>query len=209
MDISVEVTSIDTRYQHCRLSHGPSEKKLLCSIMENGIREPLIGVIHDERHILLDGFKRYRCAKKLGIYQITFRSIGEDEADAIIALLRLANARSLTFIEQARLIDELRSVHKISVAEIASRLERSSAWVSVRQGLTAELTPLIGEKIMSGGFSMYAYLSSIRPITRVNKIQPSEIDEFVRATADKGLSVREIDLLARSYFVSFPQTQRA
>ena len=200
MDISVEITSIDTRYQHCRLCHGLSEKRMLCSILENGILEPLMGVVQEGRYVLLDGFKRYRCAKKAGIHQVVFRPIGQDEPEAIIALLRLANARSLTFIEQACLIDELRGSLKMSVAEIARRLERSSAWVSVRQGLTTELTALVSEKIMNGSFPMYAYLSSIRPITRINKTQPAEIDEFVRATADKNLSVRDIDILARSYF---------
>ncbi len=150
--------------------------------------------------MLLDGFKRLRCAKKLGINQVAFRSLGSDEATAIIALMRLANARSLNFVEQACLIDELRRVHKLTVGEIARRLEKSTAWVSVRLGLTAELTPLIAEKIMSGAFPMHAYLATIRPITRVNKVQVPEIEAFVRATAGKGLSVRELDVLARGYF---------
>jgi ParB/RepB/Spo0J family partition protein len=200
VDITVEISSIDTSYQHCRLRHGPSEKRMLCSIMENGIQEPLIGVVQKERNILLDGFKRYRCAKKAGIDYVVFRSIGSDEAEAIVALLRLANAKSLSFFEQARLIDELRESHKLSVSEIARRLERSSAWVSVRQGLTSELTPFIFDKIMGGDFPMYAYLSSVRPIMRINSIKPTEIEDFVRATSNKGLTVRDIDILAKSYF---------
>ena len=200
MDISVEISSIDLRYQHCRLSHGGSEQRLLSSLAEEGIREALLGVLGDGRPVLLDGFKRLRCARKLKINQVPFRSLGTDEAAAIIALMRLANARSLSFVEQAYLIDELRRVHKLTGAEIARRLERSTAWVSVRQGLVTELTPLIGEKIMSGAFPMHAYLQSVRPVTRVNKIQVSEVEDFVRATAGKGLSVRDLDILAKGYF---------
>jgi hypothetical protein len=200
MDVSVEVISIDTRYENCRWKNGPSEKRMLISIMEAGIRDPLLGVVKNNCYILLDGFKRYRCAKKANIGYVMFRPIGEDEAEAILSLLRLANASSLCFLEQARLIDELRTVHKLSVAEIARRLERSSAWVSVRQGMIAELTPLITEKLMNGNFPMHAYLASVRPITRVNKTQPEEIEEFIRATSNKSLSVREIDILAKGYF---------
>lgn len=156
--------------------------------------------MQSEQVILLDGFKRLRCAKKLGIGHVPFRSLADDEAMAIIALMRLSNAKSLSFIEQAHLLDELRRVHKLSVAEIARRLERSPAWVSVRLGLTTELTPLVSEKIMSGAFPMHAYLASVRPVTRVNKIQPSEIEDFVKATSDKGLSVRELDILTKGYF---------
>ena len=200
MDISVEISSIDQRYRHCRLSHGPSEQRLLCSVAAEGIREPLLGLLQGEAPVLLDGFKRLRCARKLGINQVPFRSLGGDEATAIITLMRLANARSLNFVEQACLIDELRRVHRLTGAEIARRLEKSTAWVSVRLGLTAELTPLIAEKIMSGAFPMHAYLATIRPITRVNKVQVPEIEAFVRATSGKGLSVRDLDVLARGYF---------
>lgn len=200
MDFSVEISAIDQRYRHCRLSHGPSEQRLLCSLAEQGIRDPLLGVMRTGTPVLLDGFKRLRCASKLGINQVPFRSLADDEAMAIIALMRLANARSLNFVEQACLIDELRRVHQLTGAEIARRLERSTAWVSVRLGLTAEMTPFIAEKIMSGAFPMHAYLATIRPITRVNKVQAAEVEDFVRATSGKGLSVRELDILAKGYF---------
>lgn len=200
MDISVEISGIDLRYRHCRLSHGPSEQRLLCSLAEEGVREALLGVLRDGRPVLLDGFKRLRCAQKLGINQVPFRSLGGDDVAAIIALMRLANARSLSFVEQAYLIDELRRVHKLTIAEIARRLEKSPPWVSARLGLTTELTPLIGEKIMSGAFPMHAYLASVRPLTRVSKIQVPEVEDFVRATAGKGLSVRDLDVLAKGYF---------
>lgn len=200
MDISVEISGIDLRYQHCRLSHGPNEQRLLASILEQGIHEPLLGAVKGGVPVLLDGFKRLRCAKKLKINQVPFRRLADDEAAAIIALMRLANARSLSFVEQAYLIDELRRVHKLTIAEIARRLERSPPWVSARLGLTTELTPLIGAKIMSGAFPMHAYLASIRPLTRVSKVQVTEVEDFVRATAGKGLSVRDLDILAKGYF---------
>ena len=200
MDFSVEFTDVDQRYRHCRLSHGPSERRLLCSVAEEGIRDPLLGFMRDGSAVLLDGFKRLRCAKKLGINQVPFRSLGADEAVAIIALMRLTDVKRLNFIEQAYLIDELRRVHRLTVAEISRRLEKSTGWVSSRCGLTAELTPLISGKLMSGAFPIYAYLTSVRPFMRMNKVQLPEIEKFLQATSSKGLSVRDLDMLARGYF---------
>ena len=110
-----------------------SAKRRRVSILEHGIREPLQGVDSREVRILLNGFKRYRCARKLGIEVVPYESLGDDEAFGIIQLIRIANARSLGMLEQARLIDELRSAHKMAVAEIATLLERSPSWVSISE----------------------------------------------------------------------------
>jgi len=83
----------------------------------------------------LNGFKRWRCARKLGIGAVPYVSLGGDEAAGIIALLRISNARALNFLEQAAFLDELKSAHGLSLAQIAAELSRSKAWVSVRLGL--------------------------------------------------------------------------
>ena len=67
MTEQVEISSLDLRYENCRLKAAGSEKTLLVSILQNGIRDPLQGVDRDGNRILLDGFKRRRCAGKLGI----------------------------------------------------------------------------------------------------------------------------------------------
>ena len=122
----VEISSFDLRYEHCRLKSKVTERSLLSSILDHGIRDPLRGVeTKDGCRILLDGFKRYRCAKKLSIGIVPYHCLGEDEAFGIITLLRIANAKSLSILEQARLIDELNTIHKMSVSQIVpSKCER-------------------------------------------------------------------------------------
>jgi len=61
----VEISSLDLRYEDCRLKSSKTEKELLTSILERGIRDPLQGVDVKGKRILLDGFKRYRCAIRL------------------------------------------------------------------------------------------------------------------------------------------------
>jgi hypothetical protein len=196
----VEISSIDLRYEHCRMRHAGGERRLLAQIAEGGIREPLLGMANSGRHVLLDGFKRWRCAQRLGIPSVPFRSLGADEAMAIIVLMRRANALSLTIVEQACLIDELRKIHALSVADIAKRLERSPAWVSVRCGVLDEMPPTVREQVMRGDFPIYSYMYHVRQFMRISKAEPAEAAAFVAATGGKGLSQREIGALAGAYF---------
>jgi hypothetical protein len=61
----VELTTLDGRYESYRLRQHAQEARLLVSIAERGIAEPLEGVDEGERHVLLNGFKRWRCARTL------------------------------------------------------------------------------------------------------------------------------------------------
>jgi hypothetical protein len=196
----IEISSLDLRYESYRLKSRATEKALLASIAENGIRDPLQGVDDNDARILLDGFKRYRCAKHLGIAIVPYHSLGSDQPLAIITLLRLSNARSLSILEQAKLIDELKTVHHMSTGEIGGLLERSPSWVSVRTGILQEMSELVMEKIFAGEFPPYAYMYTLRQFMRINKVTSQEIEEFVGAVSGKKLSIRDIDLLAHGYF---------
>ena len=197
----VEISSFDLRYEHCRLKSNVTERALLSSILDHGIRDPLRGVeTKDGCRILLDGFKRYRCAKKLSIGIVPYHCLGEDEAFGIITLLRIANAKSLSILEQARLIDELNTIHKMSVSQIAGLLEKSKGWVGMRVGIIGQMSPAIMDKVFSGQFPVYSYMYTIRSFIRMNGISKQDVDEFVRSVAGKGLSIRDIEILANGYF---------
>lgn len=197
----VEISSFDLRYEHCRLKSNVTERALLSSILDHGIRDPLRGVeTKDGCRILLDGFKRYRCAKKLSIGIVPYHCLGEDEAFGIITLLRIANAKSLSILEQARLIDELNTIHKMSVSQIAGLLEKSKGWVSMRVGIIGQMSSAIMDKVFSGQFPVYSYMYTIRSFIRMNSISKQDVDDFVKSVAGKGLSVRDIETLANGYF---------
>jgi len=196
----VEISSFDLRYESYRMKSQGAEKALLGSILENGIRDPLQGVDKDEDRILLDGFKRYRCAKHLGIGIVPYCSLAGDEAFGIIELLRISNSKSLSILEQARLIDELMSVHNMSNWEIAQALERSKSWVSVRSGIIGEMSEFVRDKIFNGLFPVYSYMYTLRQFIRINCATKQDVDEFVKLTAGKHLSIRELELLAHGYF---------
>ena len=197
----VEISSFDLRYERCRLKSEVTEKALLSSILDHGIRDPLRGVeTKGGCRILLDGFKRYRCAKKLSIGIVPYHCLGEDEAFGIITLLRIANAKSLNIVEQSRLIDELRTIHKMSISQIAGLLEKSKGWVGMRVGIIGQMSPAIMDKVFSGQFPVYSYMYTIRSFIRMNAVSKQDVDVFVKSVAGKGLSIRDIEILANGYF---------
>jgi predicted transcriptional regulator len=195
-----ELSTFDLRYESYRMKNPALEARLLASILERGIEEPLEGVEVGEGRILLNGFKRYRCARKLGLGQVPYLSLGGDEATGIVAMIRTSNHRTLSILEQARFLSDLRDLHHMTVAAIAETLSRSKAWVSMRLGLLGEMSEGVRERIFSGAFPVYSYMYTLRPFMRMNRLGKQEVDQFVEAVSGKKLSVREVEQLAQGYF---------
>lgn len=197
----VELGSIDVCYQQYRMRSAMAEGALLLSIVKHGIRDPVYGIEESAGLVLLDGFKRYRCARKLGIGMMQYEQLSKDKAEGILEFIRQSTIRKgLSILEQAVLIDELQRQYGMSITQIAGYIEKSKAWVSVRSGVLKEISERVLEKIFSGEFSAYAYLYTIRPFMRVNKLSRHDVEEFVDCVSGKHLSVREIEMLARGYF---------
>ena len=204
----VEIKEICTKFESFKLKDKYKEKILLSSIMENGIKEPLQCFYDEGKYILLDGYKRYKCSKRLSIYTVPVVCIGSDEIDAILRMIRAANERSMNILEEASFVDELKSAHGLSLTEIARRLEKSVAWVSVRCGMIAEMSPAIRKEVFSGRFPARSYMYNIRNFTRVNKVPVKQVDTFVKAVSGKGLSTRNIETLSYAYFRGSPKIKK-
>ncbi len=107
----VEISSLDLRYQGYRMRCPGAEKALLLSILETGIRDPLQGIDTQQCRILLDGFKRYRCAAKLGIGIVPYCSLSSDEATGIRQRCNQMRCRSLRNLRGAHCSEELQRHH--------------------------------------------------------------------------------------------------
>lgn len=200
MATAIEISSLDLRYQGHRMKNPALEGRLLVSIAQRGIEAPLEGVPAAERYILLNGFKRYRCARQLQLHHVPYASLGPEEGVGILNLLRLSNTRALGLLEQAAFIDELKHVRGMTVAEIAAELSRSKGWVSMRLGLIAEMSPRVREKLLGGEFPVYPYMYTLRPFMRMNGVKPEQIEQFVLACSGRPLSGRELGQLAHGFF---------
>jgi hypothetical protein len=74
MSQEIELSRLDLRYESHRMRQPSVEARLLSDIAERGIAEPLEGV---GNYILLNGFKRYRSARKLNISTVPYVSLGK------------------------------------------------------------------------------------------------------------------------------------
>ena len=181
----VELASLDLRYEGFRLKQPALEERLLSSIAQRGIQEPLEGVDLSaacpsgregqaglqEVKVLLNGFKRYRCARQLRLATVPYSSLGQDEAGAILSLLKTSNNRALSILEQAAFIAELKNVRGLNVAEIAAELSRSKSWVTMRLGLMVQMSEPVRQKLFTGAFPVYSYMYLTHQFMRMNGVQ--------------------------------------
>ena len=207
MSENVELSTLDLRYEGHRLRDDAREARLLASVAERGIEEPLEGVDTSEARFLLNGFKRQRSAKKLGIGCVPYVSLGQEEVSGIVNLMRASTDSTLGILEQARFLNDLLTIHGMSVTEVAQTLSRSKGWISMRRRLLEEMSPVIAEIIFRGAFPVYSYMYTLRPFMRMNSVTKDQIEQFVKAVAGKRLSVRDIELLTNAYF-SGPASMR-
>ena len=199
--VEIELNNISRKYEAYRLKNNYKERQLLSSIVENGITEPLSCIRKSEdQYILLDGYKRLRCLYKLKIGLVPVISIGNDEQNAILQLIRSSNNKSLQTLEQSCFIDELHKQFGLTIRDMADRLNVSPAWISIRLGLIDEMSETVKQNIFSGRFPIRSYMYSIKRFTRVNNIQSNQIDRFISHVSGKDLSTRDIDTLAYGYF---------
>lgn len=205
----IERERIDCTYAVHRQHNRQTERQLLLSIERNGIHTPLAGITSSsaEHFILLDGFKRYRCAKKLGIDQLPVNSISNDVVGGLFHIVRSQNTSPLTVLEQASFIHELHSGHGLGLAEIARRVDRSISWVSKRITLITQMNEEIRQKILSGAFPLRSYMYTLAPFTRV-KQKKDAVEQFIRSTSGHQFSTRDIELLAKGFFGDNPEVKK-
>jgi len=206
----VDISAVDLRYERCRVRDVRAERELLAEISMRGIERPLAGVESGARWILIDGFKRFRCARSLGMGSVPCLSLGADEAAGIIEVLKGPGWRPLGFLEEARFLRELSSVHGMSLGEMAAALGRSKGWASVRLSSLAEMSETVRDRIFRGSFPAHAYTHIVRPFARANgaAVPSNAVDAFVKAVSGRGLSTREIARLAEGYFRGSEETRR-
>lgn len=178
------------------------------SIQENGFFENLSCIENkDSNPILIDGFKRFRCAQKLNILKIPVSFISNNDVDGLIQVIRNHQYHTLTIIEQAAIIEKLFTIYNLSNSDIAKKLGRSPAWVSLRQNFIKKTSESIKLSIFEGKFPLRSYMYTLLPFTRVKNFDKNKIDEFVDITKGKDLSTRDIDLLAKGFFSADPQVE--
>ncbi len=167
-------------------------RELAASIRENGILQPLLVRRTEHGFELVAGERRLRAARSLGMetVPVVVREGVDDEQSLRLALLENVQREDLNPIEEAqgykRLIDEFR----MSQQDIADQLGRSRSTVANALrllNLPEELRARIENGELTSGHA--------RALLAADSLE--EQMEIARLVRERGLNVRETELLAR------------
>lgn len=140
--VDIPVNTIGELYSRFRLIYPGSEVTVLESMRQFGQILPVVvvrGLV--ESYELIDGFKRLRASRKLGLKTIQAKVLCLDVAPLKAAILQLNwKARSIREVEEALIVQSLHREDKLSQVEIGLLLRRHKTWVCRRIGLVEKLS---------------------------------------------------------------------
>ena len=138
--IVLDPTQIGEVYGRFRLVHPQAEHRMVESMRRYGQLMPVIVSMKDERCELIDGFKRLRAARQLGLCGITAKNIEATPRVAKACIIQLNRKGGfITGLEEAMVCESLRRDDRMSQVEIATLLGRHKSWVSRRISLIQRL----------------------------------------------------------------------
>lgn len=137
---------------------------------------------------ILDGFKRVRAARALGLRTLRARVADVDVVGAKLQLAALHEQRGLTEIEEGWLIRSLYREHGLSQPVIAARLGRHKSWVFRRLMLVEALDPAVQADVRLG-------LLAPRAAVAISQLPRGNQHDLAGLVARRGLTVRQTELL--------------
>lgn len=167
----VDLHQLDRKYESLKVRSRDEEAKLLASLEKDGQRTPIVVVRceSDARpYVVIDGFKRVRAAKRLGLDQVACSAWDGDEVAGLVQLHHLQRPRPRSGLEDGYLIRTLQEEHGLTLREIGRRLGRTKSWVSRRLGLVRDLPEWLQEYIWNGDLQCYAATKYLLPLARAN-----------------------------------------
>jgi len=167
--MDLEPHQIDLRYEALHLRDPRRERLLVASMAAIGQQAPVVVVQGPSQPILVDGFKRIRALKHLrcDMVQAIAWDLEEREALLLGRLMRTASRESP--IEQAWLLEELKSRFRMSPEELARRFDRTSSWVSRRLALVRVLPESVQAAVRNGRLSSHTAMRVLVPLARANR----------------------------------------
>lgn len=170
-----------------------SVAELADSIRKVGVLQPIIVRPLGESYQIIAGERRWRASRVAGLERVPVRVITTSELESLeLALIENLQREDLNAIEEARGYRRLLSEHQMTQAELADKVSKSRSTVTNAMRLL-DLPDSVQDMVYGGKLSA----GHGRAILAV----PEEAQRLSLAqkAADDGLSVREVENLARLY----------
>jgi len=202
--MEIELNELDVRYQTLRIHEREREARLMASLAGGGQQVPIVVLPAQPAYILLDGYKRMRCAKRLGWTALAALCWDLEEAEALIFCSMLRGGDKDSALEQGWLLRELQGRFGLKLDELGRRFDRSQSWVSRRLGLVRDLPELAQEAVQSGKIVAHGAMKYLVPLARANRKDCLRLSEAISALT---LSSRQIGRLYQGYVSGTERTR--
>lgn len=148
---SIGIEKIDTRYSSMRLIAPSQVEHMACSMKKSGQLQPVIIRQESQEYELIDGFKRYYAAQKLGLTELEARILDVPPIVGKVMILSYNKTTgSLVDYEEGLVIQNLKEEHLLSQKEISELLDHSTTWVCRRLALVEKLEPSVQDALRMG-----------------------------------------------------------
>lgn len=196
--MELEFHQLELRYERLRVSRPELERRLLASLAEVGQQVPIV-VVRDAangRFVVIDGYKRVRCMRKLARDTIDATCWQGEEPEALIVTRLAQTSEPETALEQSWLLCELHERFGFTLEELARRFGHSVSWVSRRLALVNELPDSIQQQVRGGEIAAHGAAKYLVPLARANRRVCLELMEAIGSTR---VSSRDLGILYTAY----------
>lgn len=184
--MAMPIKRIGERFAPLRIADPVAEQVMLCSMQKYGQQTPVVVCRFAEGELeLLDGFKRLRSGRQLGIKELMVRTLDVSPRACKAAMLQLNRVgRAITSMEEALVVHSLCHEDGLNQVEIAALLNYHKSWVCRRLALIERLSDEAQESIRLG--LLPASLG-----TELSRLQRNNQDQLLAAINEQRLTCRE------------------
>lgn len=184
----IEIAQLGERLSALRLCEPAALAVVRRSLEEHGQLTPLLLFADAGGLEIVDGFKRVRAARALGWPRLSGRIDEVGPIDAKLRLREVHEGRALCELEEAWLVRSLYREDRLSLPQIALRMDRHKSWVWRRLMLVESLEPVVQNDVRLG-------LLAARAAVAVSRLPRGNQQAASAVVVRRGLTVRQTDLL--------------
>lgn len=198
--MEVDLHQLELRHRDLRIHDGEQRRRLIGSVAEIGQQVPVVVIRDADRLVLIDGYLRIEALRRLHRDTALATTWPVTEVEALVHHRHLSVTKR-SALEDAWLLGRLRE-HGLTMEQLASRLCRSTSWVSRRLGLLDALDSAAQDRVRAGTVPAQAAMKYLVPLARANKAQCAQL---IAGLGDTRVSVRELGAL----YVAWKRADRA
>lgn len=205
--MQIEIRQLQRKYGILRVVNRQALGRLVASLSEIGQQSPVLVVTPTGggQMVLIDGYRRVAALERLKRDTVQALELGVSEAEALLLRQRMTSEDRRSALEDGWLLRELQDAHGLAQRDLATRLGKSTSWVSRRLGLVRELTDSVQELVRRGAVPAYAAMKYMLPLARANSQAGERLAEALRGGGQ--WTVREIGQIYEAWRKSRPEVR--